>query len=81
MNNFYFYQDKEQRILVGTASRKDTLSLPPSYDSIIKIDNATNFNKLNKSRYLNSGRKSSHATGSDSDGAQVNGVSTCPKCL
>jgi hypothetical protein len=42
MNNFYFYQDKEQRILVGTASRKDTLSLPPSYDSIIKIDNATN---------------------------------------
>ena len=74
MNIFYFYQDKEQRILIGAGSRKDTTVLPPpSYDSIVKTGDSTNFNKLNKSRYLDPGRKPSFGTVSDSDGVLSNG--------
>jgi hypothetical protein len=45
---------------------------PPSYESIIKADEITDFNKLSKSPYLNIGRKSSNGTVSDSDGIQSN---------
>jgi hypothetical protein len=70
-----FYEDREQRILIATAPRADTLVYtppPPRYESIFKADDLNNFRK---SRPLDLARKSSFETTSDSDCIQSNGVS------
>ncbi len=78
-NYFYFNQDKEQRVLIATAPRNDTFVFsPPRYESIIKADDMTNFNKLSQNSYLDLGRKSPYRTVSDSEGVQSNGVSIFP---
>ncbi|CAF2510708.1 unnamed protein product [Rotaria sp. Silwood2] len=65
--------DKERRILIPATSKQDTLvlpSTPPYYESIVKTDDMTIFNKLSKCQYLNFGRKLSNGTVSDTDCAQ-----------
>ena len=70
------YSSKNRQIKVP---RKSLLVVPPppSYDSIIKTDEVTDFNKLSRSPYLNIPRKSSNGTVSDSDGIQLNNVGFC----
>ena len=73
--------DREQRILIATAPKPDMAlytSPPPRYDSIVSTEA---LNKLNKSAYLDFGRKLSYGNTSDSDGVKSNGVSILLKTL
>ena len=76
-NHFRFYQDHGTNIVTASASRKNTLVLPPppSYESIVKTDSTAHLHKLIKSQYLDLGRKLSYGTTSDSDGTQPSEVS------
>lgn len=72
----YRQKKLEQQILIAMAP-KPGMSLctsppPPRYESIVSTEA---LNKLNKSAYLDFGRKLSYGNTSDSDGVKSNGVS------